>query len=88
MRSVMDTTDGCCRSLLIVTRPTHDGLLLLFKIIGSDGGILMLSIGVKRKSYQESGGRTPANRNPHVTHPNADGGGFIYFSVFNAVGAY
>jgi hypothetical protein len=24
----MDTTDGCCRRLLIVTGQTHDGLLL------------------------------------------------------------
>jgi hypothetical protein len=47
----MDTTDDCCRRLLIVTGPTHDGLLLLFKIIGADGERLMLSIGVKRKLY-------------------------------------
>jgi hypothetical protein len=47
----MDTTDGCCRRLLLVTGQTHDGLLLLFKIIGSDGGRFMLSIGVKRQVY-------------------------------------
>jgi hypothetical protein len=42
---------GCCCRLLIFTRPTHDGSLLLFKIIGSDGGRLMLSNGVNRKLY-------------------------------------
>jgi hypothetical protein len=51
IRSVMDKTDGCRRRLLSVTDPTNDGLLLLFKIIGSDEVILMLSIGVKHKLY-------------------------------------
>jgi hypothetical protein len=56
----MDTTDGCCHRLLIFTGQNHDGLLLLFKIIGSDGGRLMLGIGVKIKLYVVVEQITPA----------------------------